>query len=120
MPHGWAIAEFWLLMRDCVAFEDNDRLVLFAGVPAAWFRAAEGMRAKGLATYFGSLDVTYKLVPGGAELTLAGAMPPAGHILRLPPALRATIRRGGQLLPVQTNGDCLLPPGINQIRLQFS
>jgi hypothetical protein len=120
MPHGWAIAEFWLLMRDCVAFEDNDRLVLFAGVPAAWFRAAEGMRAKGLATYFGSLDVTYKLVPGGAELTLAGATPPAGHILRLPPALRATIRRGGQLLPVQTNGDCLLPPGTNQIRLQFS
>ena len=120
MPHGWAIAEFWLLMRDSIAFEDGERLVLLAGVPAAWFRAPEGMRAKGLATYFGPLDVTYQLVPGGAELKLAGSAPPAGHVLRLPPALRASVWQGDRQLPVQANGDCLLPPGVSQVQLRFS
>lgn len=120
MPHGWAIAEFWLLMRDSIAFEDDDRLVLFAGVPAKWFRAPEGMRAKGLATYFGALDAAYRVVPGGAELTLAGSAPPAGHILRLPPVLQARVWRGGQPLPAQANGDCLLPPGTRQVQLRFS
>ena len=120
MPHGWAIAEFWLLMRDSIAFEDGERLVLLAGVPAAWFRAPEGMRAKGLATYFGPLDVTYQLVPGGAELKLAGSAPPAGHVLRLPPALRASVWRGDRQLPVQANGDCLLPPRVSQVQLRFS
>ena len=33
MPHGWAIAEVHLLLRDCLAYEDNQQLVLFAGVP---------------------------------------------------------------------------------------
>ena len=33
MPHGWAIAEVHLLLRDCLAYEDDGRLVLFAGVP---------------------------------------------------------------------------------------
>ena len=120
MPHGWAIAEFWLLMRDSIAFEDDHRLVLFAGIPAKWFRAPEGMRAKGLATYFGSLDAAYRPVPGGAELTVAGSAPPAGHILRLPPVLQASVWRGDAQLAVQANGDCLLPPGTGQVHLRFS
>ena len=28
MPHGWAIAEVHLLLRDCLAYEDGNRLVL--------------------------------------------------------------------------------------------
>ena len=48
MPHGWAIAEFWLLLRDSIAFEDGDSLVVFGGVPPEWFQAEEGMVAKGI------------------------------------------------------------------------
>ena len=120
MPHGWAIAEFWLLMRDSIAFEEDGRLVLFAGVPSEWFRAKDGMRAKGLATYFGPLDASYRVIPGGAELTLTGSTPPAGHVLRLPPGLHAGVWHGGEQLMAAANGDCLLPPGTRQVRLRFS
>ena len=107
-------------MRDSIAFEDGDRLVLFGGIPAKWFRAPEGMRARGFATYFGSLDAGYRLVPGGAEVTLAGSAPPAGHILRLPPTLRASVWHGHQQLTVDASGDCLLPPGAGHLHLRFS
>jgi hypothetical protein len=42
MPHGWAIAEFHLLLRDSLAFEDGDQLILLAGIPPAWFRDPAG------------------------------------------------------------------------------
>ena len=120
MPHGWAIAEFWLLLRDSIVFEDGASLVLFPGVPAEWFHAPDGMRTKGLATYFGSLDLTCHPVAGGAELTLAGAQPPSGYVLRLPPELHASVRRGSESLPVEASGDCLLPRGTNLVSLRFS
>src|SRR5438105_9449577 len=75
MPHGWAMAEFWLLLRDGIAFEDGNSLVLFGGVPPQWFQAKEGMFAKGLATRFGDLDVSYMSVPGGAELEIRSTAP---------------------------------------------
>jgi hypothetical protein len=121
MPHGWAVAEFWLLMRDCIVFEDEERLFLFAGVPAAWFRAREGMRAKGLATYFGSLDVVCASAAGGADLILSGsAVPPKGYLLRLPPELHATVWRGNEQVPIGLNGDCPLAPDTTKVRIQFS
>ena len=39
----WAIAEMWLLLRDCLVYEDGDRLVLLAGVPPEWFTHGEPM-----------------------------------------------------------------------------
>src|SRR5207248_1937604 len=41
MPHGWAIAEMALLLRDALAFEDGGRLVLLAGVPVEWLRGKQ-------------------------------------------------------------------------------
>ncbi|MFN7992408.1 MAG: hypothetical protein U0Q18_02335 [Bryobacteraceae bacterium] len=120
MPHGWALAEFWLLMRDSIAFEDGNRIVLFGGVPEAWFRAAEGMAAKGLATYFGPLDIVYRRIPEGAGVRVAGSSPPEGHVLRLPPSLGATVWRGSEQLFINRDGDCLLPPGTREVRLRFS
>jgi hypothetical protein len=121
MPHGWAIAEFWLLMRDSIVFEDGQRLVLLGGVSPAWFRAREGMRVNRLVTYFGSLDIAYQQSPDGAELVLSGsAAPPAGYLLRLPPALQATVWRGSERLEVRPNGDCPLPLGTTSVHIRFS
>jgi hypothetical protein len=84
MPHGWAIAEMQLLLRDALAFEDGDRLVLFGGVPVDWF--GKRMELRNLPTHFGSLSV--KLEPaeaGKARVTLSGkAQPPGGIIVRTP------------------------------------
>ncbi len=121
MPHGWAIAEFWLLMRDSIAFEDDGRLVLLAGVPPEWFRDPKGMRARGLATYFGRLDLSYTVAGSEAALDLTGtAAPPEGFILRLPPGAAASVWRGGQRLPMAPGGDCALPKGTAKVRIRFA
>lgn len=104
MPHGWAIAEFWLLMRDSIVFEDAGRLVLFAGVPEEWFRDPRGMSANGLATYFGPLNVNYSADARRAAVELGGAAPPDGYVLRLPPAL---------------GGDREVKPGTKRIEIRL-
>jgi hypothetical protein len=120
MPHGWAIAEFWLLMRDCLVFEDEERLVLLSGIAPEWFRHPKGLSAGGLATYFGSLDIAYRPDSSGARLTLGGdAVPPKGYLLRLPAQLNAEVWIGKNRIAVQDGGDCLLPQGAGEVRLRF-
>ena len=83
MPHGWAIAEFELLLRDALAFEDEGKLVLFAGVPEGWF--AQPMRLRNLPTHFGTLSVEWKPNERGGTLVLSGdAKPPGGFVFRGP------------------------------------
>ena len=83
MPHGWSIAEVHLLLRDSLAFEDGDKLVLFGGVPEAWFQ--KPMRLGNLPTYFGLLSVAYEPTANGGKLTFTGeAAPPEGFVIRLP------------------------------------
>ncbi len=120
MPHGWAIAEFWLLMRDCLVYEDGRRLVLTAGVPPEWFRSPEGMQAAGLPTTFGACGFRYALAPGGAVLELSGtAAPPEGYALMLPPSLRASVVAGGRRIEASRDGAFVLPRGAAPVRLQF-
>jgi hypothetical protein len=81
MPHGWAIAEMWLLMRDSVVFEDDGALVLFAGIAPEWFRDPRGMGIAGWRTHYGSLSLEWR--PG--SLRIGGdADPPRGFRLMLP------------------------------------
>lgn len=85
MPHGWAIAEMWLLMRDCLVFEEGDRLVLLAGVDPAWFRDEQGLAVESLPTHFGACSFTCVASGGKGLLRLAGdARPPGGFVLRAP------------------------------------
>ena len=120
MPHGWAIAEYWLLMRDSIVFEDGERLVLLAGLPEEWFTDPKGMRVRGLATYFGRLDFSYIVSGGSTELEVAGtAAPPGGFILRLPPNVGASVWRGNERLPVAPSGDCALPRDVTKVQIRF-
>ncbi|MEQ1861128.1 MAG: hypothetical protein ABMA13_14500 [Chthoniobacteraceae bacterium] len=82
MPHGWAIAELHLLLRDALVFEDGDKLVLFAGIPPGWF--AKPMRLRNVPTHLGKLDVEW--MPSGerAELRISGIGPRTVVVLRLP------------------------------------
>ena len=80
MPHGWAISELWLLMRDCLLFEDdNDRLVLLAGVHPDWFRHPDGMKISGMMTHFGVCEFSWIAQENGALFVLSGTAVPPGR-----------------------------------------
>ena len=121
MPHGWAIAELWLLMRDCLAFENDRRLVLLSGVPPAWFTYKDGIMIEGLPTYFGKLNLLWKPTQGGATLSLDGtAKPPNGFLLRLPESLEAKVTLNGRTIPAVKTGEFLLQPHTREVHISFS
>jgi hypothetical protein len=95
MPHGWAIAEMWLLLRDCLAFEDSDRVVLLAGIDPAWFRDERGIAVGNLPTHFGSCSFAYTVKGTTGTLKLTGeAKPPGGFVFRTPGKGDITISPG--------------------------
>ena len=120
MPHGWAIAETWLLLRDALLFEDEDRLVLLAGVPPAWFTAREGLSVENMPTWFGPCTFRYERDAKGAALDLGdAASPPGGYVLRLPAGLKASVEADGKAVEATASGDFPLPAGTKQARIAF-
>ena len=121
MPHGWAIAEMWLLVRDALLFEDGDRLVLLGGVPSEWLAGKQPIKVERMPTYFGPCSYEYTRVEGGAVLTLSGEAAPAeGFVLRLPASLRPTVQVGGKTLQPQAGGDFLLPAGTKRAEIALA
>jgi hypothetical protein len=120
MPHGWAIAEMWLLLRDCLVFEDGDRLVLLAGIDPAWLRDEQGIAIEGLPTHFGRCSFDWAPAEAGATLKLVGAAaPPAGFALRLPRALEVRASADGKPVERAANGDILLPAATREARIDL-
>jgi len=120
MPHGWAIAEVWLLMRDCLVFEADQRLVLLGGVPSDWFIYENGIKIENMPTYFGKLNMHWKPTKAGAILRLDGdARPPNGFVLCLPVSLKPIIKVGGQTISTISNGGFVLPPGTKKAHVSF-
>ncbi len=118
MPHGWAIAELWLLLRDCLAFEDGSQLVVLGGVPPGWFQ--RNMAIENMPTAFGSLGLRYRSQGSQATLKLTGqAAPPQGFVLRLPREIKAGVRVGNEVLRRRANGDFLVPAQAAEVRLKF-
>jgi len=117
MPHGWAVAEFFLLLRDSLAFEDEGRLVLLGGVPEAWFRPQSAWSFAGLPTHFGRCGVTVTPDGNNAVLSLTGAMRSGRVALRLPATIEA-VRRDGRLPERDGNGDVLLPADVREVVLE--
>lgn len=121
MPHGWAIAEVWLLMRDCLVAEDNDRLLLLGGVPADWFTDPAGMQIEDLPTEYGRCSFRYAPTDSGAVLTLSGdAMPAGGFVVCLPPELNAQVHCDGVSTAVPEHGRCAIPATTRRVELVFS
>jgi hypothetical protein len=94
MPHGWIAAGFLRAVLALFAFErDDGALVLAAGVPLEWARAAQGVAIDRLHTVRGPLS--YRMAPAGERSLVvtieAGTeLPPQGIVVRSPAApLRA-------------------------------
>ena len=98
MPHAWAIAELWLLLRDSLVHESGGRLVLLAGVPAAWFDGQQAIEVKRWPTRFGPLTFSYS--PSDGEVVIEGEppSPPGGFVVRTP-AGDVALAKGGEAHP---------------------
>jgi hypothetical protein len=108
MPHGWSLAELWLLMRDSLLFEDGHRLVLLAGVPEDWLLGGAPIRVE-LPTEFGPAGYSYRYHDGVGKLTLLGHHPPGGYLLRLPADFSAQ-DQAGRSLATGEGGAFVIPP----------
>lgn len=117
MPHGWAIAELDLLLRDSLAFENGDKLVLLAGLPPDWFTHPEGMKIENLPTHFGTCSFDYTISGRKARLAFTGtAQPKGGFVLRLPESMHPEVSVGGKTLP-GVKGDFDLPAAVKELEI---
>jgi hypothetical protein len=120
MPHGWAIAELHLLLRDCLLYEDAEKLVLLAGAKEEWFRRGPGMAVENAPSHFGPVSFAYKPTDGGATLSIAGSCkPPGGFELRLPDSIRGEAGVEGKTIDRLATGGYLLPAATRRVRLRF-
>ena len=56
--HVWAAAEWLLMIRNCFVREEEDHLVLAAGVPERWLNSENVIRFGPAPTRFGSISMT--------------------------------------------------------------
>ena len=75
-PHGWTGAELFLLLRDCLAREEGNKLVIGSGVPKDWM--GEPFAVENMPTYFGKLSFQYE--PAGKTLSVQIERTPPGGI----------------------------------------
>lgn len=75
-PHGWTAAELFLLLRDCLAREVDETLVIGSGIPETWM--TKPFSVKNLPTYFGRASFAYD--PAKRTLTASVERLPKGGV----------------------------------------
>lgn len=70
--HVWAAAEWLLMIRNCFVLEEEDKLILGAGLPPEWLKKGEDMLCGPVLTKFGSIKVFVKFQNGMPRLTWEG------------------------------------------------
>ncbi|MBN2093362.1 discoidin domain-containing protein [candidate division KSB1 bacterium] len=84
MPHTWVGSDYINAIRSFFAYEDenNNSLILGAGLPEEWINAPEGVSLKNLPTYYGSLNYSISKKQNFYELNLSGDLKiPSGKII---------------------------------------
>ncbi len=117
-PHGWAVAELVLLIRDSLVFEDEEYLVLFAGIPEDWFY--NNITIIDLPTYFGTISIHYVVNNILKQATLDITMdtyPPKGIHLRWPKQKSASFYNSITNAALQRDADVVIPPNVTAIKI---
>ncbi|HWM56759.1 MAG TPA: hypothetical protein VNO83_02905 [Pseudonocardia sp.] len=123
IPHGWAAAEFQLLMRDICFFEsgedDNPHVYLAPGVLPHWLAGGAQVTVRDAPTAFG-VPFGFTLVHDGAArtvtITVTQPLPAAvGYRYPLRLGRAASLTVDGQPRPLPPDGaDMVLPGGMQQ------
>jgi hypothetical protein len=107
-------------MRDCLLFEDENRLVLLSGIAPEWFRNPAGIIFENLQTQFGDLSLSWKPDGNRATMNIRGACaPPDGFALRLAPSVNVQVLAQGRSVPVEANGDYMLQSDVHDVVVIF-
>ncbi|MFD2612472.1 hypothetical protein [Paenibacillus gansuensis] len=64
-PHGWVSSELFLLLRDMLAYEQGDTLIIGEGIPAEWLKMGSAVHISRFATFFGPVDLSLEVKEGG-------------------------------------------------------
>jgi len=122
MPHTWVGSGAILSIVSMLAYEENDALVLAAGVPTDWLEDPDPVGVSGLRTKFGTLNYTLQRFASEDELLVLnmqnGPMPPNGYrvdVARLLGHDRFTIEVDGQEIQANADGVVALPPSVTQV-----
>lgn len=112
MPHGWTSAELFLLLRDCMVYENYNHLVIGAGVPQSWMADGSEFGIGGAPTYFGRASWEVSVSAGTVRMRIEAERPPeGGYVLSLPLLRRVesvTVGRA-KVPPVAEHGGLLVP-----------
>ena len=88
MPHTWVGSDFMRSVLDMLVYprEEDEALVLGAGVPFEWARDPSGVGVSALPTPYGSLHYTMRQEGDGVEVRIEGALriPRGGIVVRAP------------------------------------
>ena len=118
MPHTWCGSDFIRSVRSMFVYEreQDEALVLAAGIPDAWVTDPAGVEVLSLPTYYGRLDYTLKSHPTAAGVTEVVAtigagvtLPPGGLVLKSPLS---------RPLKAVTGDGHLVAPGSDEIRIE--
>jgi hypothetical protein len=88
LPHGWVASDWIRSILDLFAFRstDDSKLVIAAGIPAAWLVPGEPLLVRGLRTIWGPLDYALATDGESVELRIEGTLrvPPGGIVVDPP------------------------------------
>jgi len=56
-PHGWTAAELFLLLRDCLVYEENGAVIIGSGIPESWLES--DFSVGNIPTFCGNLSFKY-------------------------------------------------------------
>ncbi len=124
MPHCWVAADYMNALRACLLYEENDRIILGAGVPRTWLTTGRSYGIANAPTFFGTLSYSVGVSRNRKQvsLTLDGtARPPKGYSIRLPldaSAVRSVgVDRG--TATIERTGEILLKAGVRRITIKL-
>jgi hypothetical protein len=70
--HGWAAAEWVMLLRNAFLREESARLVLGAGIASRWLRTGERLAFGPAPTAFGDVEIALQSTPDGVAVDWQG------------------------------------------------
>jgi len=84
--HVWAAAEWLIMLRHCFVYEEEDRLVIGAGLPTAWTTGERPMSLGPTLTPWGPVSIEVQPGDGEATVNWTGAWrgEPPSVLVRLP------------------------------------
>lgn len=122
-PHGWATAEYILLVRDMLLMEDGSKLLLTPCIDPSWLADGSIISVKDAPTYFGEVSffIQSHLDNGFIEVFISPEQdPPDGYILELPTLSNITaVDVNGKPFTNYNENLIYLPPGSREVTVWY-